>query len=178
MNPETGKVVIGTLIGKPEYLNSEARVRDALLKITEKTSMKLIDGPHLVRVTAEPSALQTDPEADSGGVTGSCVWSTSGAMIHTWPELCRAEYVIHSCKRFNIETVRFILETAFFATEMSIHDVSWVLTAQSRPMRTHLTDTERLQDYRELLASIYAWLDTELGPDHRFATEIRETLAR
>jgi len=82
MNPLTGKLVIGTLQGDRDLLNSEKHVERALTEITERTKMKLINGPHLIRVVAD-TKTPADPEADSGGVTGTAVWSTSGAMIHT-----------------------------------------------------------------------------------------------
>jgi len=68
------------------------------------------------------------------------------------------------------------MESTFRAKELSIHDVSWTLTAESRPQQHARTDPERLQEYRELLADVYRCLD-ELGQD-AFKNRIRETLAR
>lgn len=73
--------------------------------LVEALDMKILKGPDFVEVDVDPAVLArvkaTGTFEDEGGITGSCIISTSHLAIHCWPLQRFFSLDAFSCKDFN-----------------------------------------------------------------------------
>jgi S-adenosylmethionine decarboxylase len=80
----------------------EAKGLDALFRrLVSALDMQILSGPTFVEVDLDPTKLSGDVFQDEGGITGSCIISTSHIAIHCWPLRRFFSMDVFSCKDFN-----------------------------------------------------------------------------
>lgn len=69
--------------------------------LAEALEMRILQGPTFVEVELDASKLKSDVFLDEGGVTGSCIISTSHMALHAWPIRKFLSLCVFSCKEFD-----------------------------------------------------------------------------
>jgi S-adenosylmethionine decarboxylase len=114
-------------MGSPDALRSVAGVERFLTDLVEALGMRCLGEPHTYEVDEEIEKLGVEPFEDEGGVTGVCVLSTSHCAIHTWP--LRSFFVmdVYSCRDFDVDVVRAMVDKRFGASRLRITDLTFAL---------------------------------------------------
>jgi S-adenosylmethionine decarboxylase len=95
------------------HLILDGYVKDSSVFTTEKLSalfqnladalgMKILQGPTFLEVPLDESKLKSDVFLDEGGLTGSCIISTSHMALHAWPIRKYLSLDVFSCKDFDV----------------------------------------------------------------------------
>ena len=72
--------------------------------------MKILQGPTFVEVALDAAKLKSDVFEDSGGITGSCIISTSHMALHAWPISNFLSLDVFSCKDFDVSRAMGIIQ--------------------------------------------------------------------
>lgn len=91
----------------------EEFLRDLVLRL----DMKILGGPYMRTVMPDPKLIET--EKDEGGVTGCVVITTSHITIHTWPLRQRFSLDIYSCKEFDSDAAKKLIQGRLGVTRWS-----------------------------------------------------------
>ncbi len=113
--------------GSPELLRSVTGIKTLLETLVERLGMRLLDVAHMYEVEEEIQKLGVEPFEDEGGVTGVAVLSTSHCAVHTWP--LRAHFVmdVYSCRDFDIDEARLVVEESLGAYALRVTDLTHAL---------------------------------------------------
>jgi S-adenosylmethionine decarboxylase len=109
--------------GNSEKLGSEELLKEFLSKVVDVVGMRVLSGPHMSNVELDIAKMGKEPFEDEGGITGIVVLSTSHCAIHTWP--LRETFVmdIYSCREFQPEVVKPLLEVILGCEKLYITDL-------------------------------------------------------
>ena len=69
--------------------------------LADALEMKIIQGPTFLEVELDPKKLESAVFQDEGGITGSCIISTSHMALHAWPLRRFFSMDVFSCKEFD-----------------------------------------------------------------------------
>jgi len=106
-----------------ERLGDVDFLRTAFLDLVAGVGMEILVPPVFKVVPLTPENASSDLE-DDGGVTGTCIITTSHISIHTWPLRSRFALDVFSCKEFNSEAVSGFLMDRFNVKTRSFH---WIV---------------------------------------------------
>ena len=124
MGYRNGSKVSGTFTGDPKLLADPGQVARFLRRLVEDIGMTAL-GHHIYDVPIAVKRLGQDPLSVEGGVTGITVLSTSHAAIHTWPEVRGGRIDVDSCREFDDQKVKSLLESMFSAENIYLYDLSF-----------------------------------------------------
>jgi len=106
---------------KAENLANKAFIGTVLLDLVKILKMEVLVKPNLIEVATDPTKVETDD--DDGGVTGTCIITTSHLSIHTWPLRLRFSFDIFSCRQFDEDAAAMLLRERFAVTKASTHSI-------------------------------------------------------
>jgi S-adenosylmethionine decarboxylase len=95
---------------------SEKGLTTLMLDLVKVLDMQLIFGPLFKEVEIEPEKLTGDVFQDEGGISGICMIGTSHISVHVWPLRQHVSMDVFSCKPFDEEKARSVIE-GFFQPE-------------------------------------------------------------
>ena len=102
--------------------NSE-KLTTLFRKLAAALEMQIIMGPEFLEVELDPSKLTSDVFEDEGGITGMCVISTSHMSIHCWPLRKCFSMDVFSCKRFDSDKAKKIVEDFLDVSKVNVLNV-------------------------------------------------------
>lgn len=88
---------------------SEENLKGMFHRLVSALDMQILSGPTFVEVPLDSTKLQTSEFQDEGGITGSCIISTSHLAIHCWPLRRFFSADIFSCKDFDVHRAMSVL---------------------------------------------------------------------
>jgi spermidine synthase len=100
-------------LSDPEFLER------LFLEIVEKLEMKVLRAPEFEELPSDPEKVDTDE--DEGGVTGTCIITTSHLSIHTWPLRQRFSFDLYSCSKFDYGIVEELLKDRLCVKRRASH---------------------------------------------------------
>jgi len=106
---------------KAENLANKAFIGTVLLDLVKILKMEVLVKPNLIEVATDPTKVETDD--DDGGVTGTCIITTSHLSIHTWPLRRRFSFDVFSCRQFDEDAAAKLLRERFAVTKASTHSI-------------------------------------------------------
>lgn len=112
-------VILDGYVKDPSVFNGSA-LKNAFEKLAEALEMKIIMGPDFLEVDLDPAKLQSDTFQDEGGITGTCVISTSHMSIHCWPIRKCFSMDVFSCKDFDADKAKNIIWELLGVTEGNV----------------------------------------------------------
>lgn len=134
MNASAGRhVVVDGFVRDAKVFDSE--ILSALFHdVVKALDMTILKGPDFVEVPVDPEVLErvkiTGKFEDEGGITGTCIISTSHIAIHCWPLQQFFSMDVFSCKDFEHGRALAIIRDVLGVTEANVHILNRV-----RPMR-------------------------------------------
>ena len=103
-------VVLDAYVERTDVFNVKT-LTDLFYGLAKTLDMDLLGVPHFEEVVLDPSKLTGNKFQDEGGITGTCVISTSHIAIHTWKLRQFFSMDIFSCKDFNEEhALKFVCD--------------------------------------------------------------------
>jgi S-adenosylmethionine/arginine decarboxylase-like enzyme len=111
-------VVVPSMADKlndPVFLDSFFRDLIPVLK------MEILEEPRFKVVPFIPGNLESD--SDEGGVTGTCLITTSHVSIHTWPLRRKFSMDVFSCKEFSRQEAEEFICKSLGVSQKWVH---WV----------------------------------------------------
>lgn len=102
-----------------EKLGDVAFLERAILDLVELLEMEVLVPPTFKEVALAPTKV--GEPGDDGGVTGTCVITTSHVSVHTWPLRQRFCLDVFSCREFGEREVRDFLWERFNVKRRSSH---------------------------------------------------------
>jgi S-adenosylmethionine decarboxylase len=103
--------------------NSE-KLTEIFKRLADALEMQIILGPEFLEVELDPTKLQSDVFQDEGGITGMCVISTSHMSIHCWPLRKCFSMDVFSCKTFDADKAKSLVESLLDVEKMSTVSVN------------------------------------------------------
>ena len=94
-------------------------IETVLLDLVKRLEMQVLVAPNFVEVPTNPAKVETDD--DEGGVTGTCIITTSHLSIHTWPLRERFSMDVFSCREFDDAKCDKFLREHFGVTRATTH---------------------------------------------------------
>jgi S-adenosylmethionine decarboxylase len=88
------------------------RLESMFRRLVSALDMQILSGPTFVEVPLDESKLGGGTFQDEGGITGSCIISTSHIAIHCWPLRHFFSMDVFSCKDFNTTRALSIIHEA------------------------------------------------------------------
>lgn len=114
-------LMLDAIVRDPGWIGDIDRIRSYFLDVIPRLGMELLDGP---RITEVPLDLaRVDIDEDDGGITGTCLITTSHLSIHTWPLRRRFSLDVFSCRPFDPQIVIDAAEEHFGVATFTSH---WV----------------------------------------------------
>ena len=89
---------------------SNKNIRLMIKKLVKSLGMQIIYGPVFKVVELDPSKLDYQKFADTGGTSAFCMISTSHLSIHVWPLTKTFQADIFSCKTFDTDKALCVVE--------------------------------------------------------------------
>jgi S-adenosylmethionine decarboxylase len=77
--------------------------------LADALEMKILQGPTFLEVELDESKLTSNVFQDEGGITGSCIISTSHMALHAWPIRKFLSLDVFSCKDFDVKRAMSII---------------------------------------------------------------------
>jgi S-adenosylmethionine decarboxylase len=119
------------------HLIIDGYVKDAAVFTSEKLTllfqdlaraldMQIIQGPTFLEVELDPSKLDTAVFQDEGGITGSCIISTSHMALHAWPLRGFFSMDVFSCKSFDTSQAMAVIHESLGLASTNILSIDRV----------------------------------------------------
>jgi len=106
-----------------EQLGDVAFLERALLDLVKVLDMEVLVPPVFKVVPLNPDRVGHETD-DDGGVTGTCIITTSHLSVHTWPLRHRFSLDAFSCKEFSRNLAEGFLSDRFFVKKKATH---WIV---------------------------------------------------
>ena len=103
-----------------DRLGDVAFLERNFLDLVSLLDMEVLVPPVFKVVPLNPEQMKDDT-ADEGGVTGTCIITTSHLSIHTWPLRHRFSLDAFSCKNFSKERAIGFLSDRFLVKRSTTH---------------------------------------------------------
>lgn len=134
MNATAGRhVVVDGFVRDAGVFSSEI-LTSLFHDVVKALDMTILKGPDFVEVPVDPEVLErvklTGKFEDEGGITGTCIISTSHIAIHCWPLQNFFSMDVFSCKDFEHDKALTIIRDVLGVTEANVHVLN-----RLRPMR-------------------------------------------
>lgn len=100
MNSAGRHLIIDGYVKDPAVFTAE-RLTTLFQDLARSLEMTIIQGPTFLEVELDPSKLESAVFQDEGGITGSCIISTSHMALHAWPLRRFFSMDVFSCKEFD-----------------------------------------------------------------------------
>jgi S-adenosylmethionine/arginine decarboxylase-like enzyme len=110
---------------KAERLGDVAFLEETFLELVKILDMEVLVPPVFKVVPLEPEKMDSKL-GDDGGVTGTCIITTSHLSIHTWPLRNRFAFDAFSCKEFDRHAAEDFLFSRF---NVKIRSTHWLVRA-------------------------------------------------
>lgn len=127
MSNSAGLHVIMDVYVEDSSVFSATKLTEMFTKLVDVLDMKILKGPDFIEVPVDPEILKKSKEtgifADEGGITGTCIISTSHLSIHAWPLQNFASIDLFSCKNFDSNKAMSFVEEFLGCNAMSTHVV-------------------------------------------------------
>lgn len=94
--------------------------------------MQIIQGPTFLEVALDPTKLDSKHFQDEGGITGSCIISTSHMALHAWPLRKFFSCDVFSCKEFNTQQAMNIIYESLGLTAVNVLNIDRTKPARPR----------------------------------------------
>jgi len=94
---------------KDSSVFTSERLTSLFQNLADALDMKIIQGPTFLEVPLDESKLKSDVFQDEGGITGSCIISTSHMALHAWPLRGYFSADVFSCKDFDVSRAMAVL---------------------------------------------------------------------
>lgn len=110
----------------PEHsfnLNNVEFLERNFLGLVKFLDMEILVPPQFKTVPLNEDGLDHEYR-DDGGITGTCIITTSHLSIHTWPLRHRFSLDIFSCKSFQKESTIEYIKNNFFVRKLS---TNWII---------------------------------------------------
>jgi S-adenosylmethionine/arginine decarboxylase-like enzyme len=104
---------------KAFLLSDEKHIDRTFRDLVKVLDMQILVEPKLISVPTDLSKVDSDQ--DDGGVTGTCIITTSHLSFHSWPLRNRFSLDAFSCKEFDHRKAEAFLKDRFFVETASIH---------------------------------------------------------
>lgn len=108
---------------KSECLGDVVFLEKTFLDLVRLLDMEVLVAPTFKVVPLDPAKMESTL-ADDGGVTGTCIITTSHISIHTWPLRHRFALDVFSCKEFSSSAADDFLRSRFNVKIRSSH---WIV---------------------------------------------------
>jgi S-adenosylmethionine/arginine decarboxylase-like enzyme len=107
-------------------------------EVVKALDMTILKGPDFVEVPVDPEVLErvkrTGIFEDEGGITGTCIISTSHISIHCWPLQQFFSMDVFSCKDFDHEKALAVIRLLLGVTEANVHVLNRLRPMRSEPV--------------------------------------------
>jgi S-adenosylmethionine decarboxylase len=134
MNAPAGRHVVVDGFVKDAMVFAEANLRALFHDVVKALDMTILKGPDFVEVPVDPEVLErvqrTGIFEDEGGITGSCIISTSHIAIHCWPLQQFFSMDVFSCKDFEHGKALMVINMRLNVAESNVHVIN-----RLRPVR-------------------------------------------
>ena len=101
-------------------LNDLSHIRKVLKLIAKKAGMEILSEVSAI-IPCSPDLIDSDE--DDGGISMSCIISTSAIHIHTWPQQNRFRLIVDSCKDFDVGMIKAVILSSFNIDKVEL--VAW-----------------------------------------------------
>jgi S-adenosylmethionine decarboxylase len=105
MNASAGRHVVVDGYVKDAKVFTAENLTGLFRDVVKALDMAILKGPDFIEVPVDPEVLKRVEETgkfeDEGGITGTCIISTSHLSVHCWPLQRFFSLDIFSCKEFD-----------------------------------------------------------------------------
>lgn len=114
----------------------DAASLEALFRtLVDALDMRILAGPTFVEVPLDERKLQSAVFQDEGGITGSCIISTSHIAIHCWPLRRFFSMDVFSCKDFDTAKAMRVIHETLALENVNVHNINRTKPVDHRTVR-------------------------------------------
>lgn len=125
MNSAGRHLIIDGYVKDPAVFTSE-KLTLLFQDLARALDMQIIQGPTFLEVELDPSKLDTAVFQDEGGITGSCIISTSHMALHAWPLRGFFSMDVFSCKSFDTSQAMAVIHESLGLASTNILSIDRV----------------------------------------------------